>query len=78
MTKKLRIKKETNSPKTPENPVSSPRFDTLYQRIIDEFGKGYSLSHLRNMRRFYLVYQNQIRQTVSGELVFQPTLSWSI
>lgn len=78
MAKKLRIKKEISSPKTRGNPRSSRHFDTLYQRIIDEFGKGYSLSHLRNMRRFYLVYQNQIRQTVSGELSFQLTLSWSI
>lgn len=40
----------------------------LSERLTYEFGKGYSISNLRNMRRFYLVYQNQIRQTVSGEL----------
>lgn len=49
----------------------------LSERLTYEFGKGYSISNLRNMRRFYLVYQNQIRQTVSGELVFEPRLSWS-
>lgn len=39
------------------------------ERLTAEFGKGYSIRNLRNMRRFYLMFQ--IRQTVSAEL------SWS-
>lgn len=49
----------------------------LAAKLTHEFGKGYSISNLRNMRRFYLVYQDQIYQTVSGEFVFEPRLSWS-
>ncbi|MCC8368539.1 MAG: PDDEXK nuclease domain-containing protein [Rickettsia endosymbiont of Oxypoda opaca] len=47
----------------------------LSKKLRYEFGKGYSVSNLRNMRKFYLAYQNQIHQTVSGE--FEPKLSWS-
>ncbi|MCD7922644.1 MAG: PDDEXK nuclease domain-containing protein [Clostridiales bacterium] len=39
------------------------------ERLTAEFGKGYSIRNLRNMRRFYLMFQ--IRQTASAEL------SWS-
>lgn len=49
----------------------------LSERLSHEFGKGYSVSNLRYMRQFYLVYQDQIRQTLSGELLFEPRLSWS-
>lgn len=41
----------------------------LSERLTEEFGKGYSIRNLRNMRRFYLAYP--IRQTLSAEL------SWS-
>lgn len=41
----------------------------ISERLTAEFGKGYSIRNLRNMRRFYLMFQ--IRQTVSAEL------SWS-
>ncbi|MGV8947787.1 MAG: PDDEXK nuclease domain-containing protein [Candidatus Paracaedibacter sp.] len=51
--------------------------EKLSERLLHEFGKGYSISNLRNMRQFYLTYQNQIHQTLSGEFIFQPTLSWS-
>lgn len=47
----------------------------LSEKLIAEFGKGYSVSNLRNMRKFYQVYQDDIHQTASGE--FEPKLSWS-
>ena len=47
----------------------------LSEKLIAEFGKGYSVSNLRNMRKFYQVYQDEIHQTASGE--FEPKLSWS-
>ena len=41
----------------------------ISERLTSEFGKGYSVRNLRNMRTFYLTFQ--IRQTLSAEL------SWS-
>ena len=41
----------------------------ISERLTAEFGKGFSVRNLRNMRRFYMMFQN--RQTVSAEL------SWS-
>lgn len=41
----------------------------LSRRLTAEFGKGFSVQNLRNMRQFYRLFQ--IRQTVSSEL------SWS-
>ena len=41
----------------------------ISERLIKEFGKGFSVRNLRNMRRFYLAFP--IRQTLSAEL------SWS-
>ena len=41
----------------------------ISERLMPEFGKGFSIRNLRNMRRFYLMFQN--RQTLSAEL------SWS-
>lgn len=41
----------------------------ISKRLTDEFGKGYTVQNLRNMRQFYLVYQN--RYTLCSEL------SWS-
>jgi predicted nuclease of restriction endonuclease-like (RecB) superfamily len=49
----------------------------LSKKLTNEFGKGYSVSNLRNMRQFYLSYQDEIHQTVSGELLFIPKVSWS-
>lgn len=43
----------------------------LAASLTKEFGKGFSLSNLKYMRRFYLLYRdrtNQIGQTVSGQL----------
>ena len=41
----------------------------ISERLTKEFGKGFSIRNLRNMRRFYLAFP--IRQTLSAEL------SWS-
>ena len=41
----------------------------ISERLTAEFSKGYSISNLRGMRRFYLAFQKQ--QTLSAEL------SWS-
>jgi len=49
----------------------------LSEKLTKEFGKGYSVSNLRNMRQFYLSYQDEIHQTTSGELLFIPKVSWS-
>jgi predicted nuclease of restriction endonuclease-like (RecB) superfamily len=49
----------------------------LSKKLIKNFGKGYSVSNLRNMRKFYLNYQEKIHQTPSGESTFLPKVSWS-
>jgi len=36
--------------------------------LTDEFGKGFSLTNLKLMRKFYLTYRSEIGQTVSGFL----------
>ena len=38
----------------------------ISERLTKEFGKGFSIRNLRNMRRFYLAFP--IRQTLSAEL----------
>lgn len=43
----------------------------LSYELTKEFGKGYSVQNIKNMRQFYLMYQK--RQTMSSEFV----LSWS-
>lgn len=47
----------------------------LSQKLIKEFGKGYSISNLGNMRQFYLSYQEQIHQTESGEFTYLDAFS---
>ena len=42
-------------------------------KVLLEFGKGFSVDNLENMRRFYLIYSNS--ETLSRNLAF--TLSWS-
>ncbi len=42
--------------------------EILSKRMTVEFGKGFSLRNLRNMRQFYLVYKDRIRQTPFAEL----------
>jgi predicted nuclease of restriction endonuclease-like (RecB) superfamily len=41
--------------------------EELARRLTVEFGRGFSLTNLKLMRQFYLLYQKQIRQTLSGE-----------
>ena len=41
----------------------------LSEKLTEEFGKGFDVTNLRNMRRFYLMFP--IRETLS------PELSWS-
>lgn len=45
--------------------------NNLSYELTKEFGKGYSVQNIKNMRQFYLMYQK--RQTLSSEFV----LSWS-
>lgn len=50
--------------------------EKLAKTLTKEFGKGFSVTNLRQMRNFYLVYQK--RQTVSVELqVADFQLNWS-
>lgn len=44
--------------------------------LTDRLGKGYSVTNLKQMRQFYLVYSNdQISQTVSDQFKNLPTVS---
>lgn len=45
----------------------------LSERLTKDFGKGFSQRNLEQMRQFFLVYSNQIPQTLSAEF----SLSWS-
>ena len=39
----------------------------LSLRMTEEFGRGFSLTNLKLMRQFYLLYRDRIGQTVSGQ-----------
>lgn len=41
----------------------------LAERLTQEFGRGFARETIKNMRRFYLIYQDRISQTVFGQLV---------
>ena len=43
-------------------------FQYISEKLTAEFGKGFDVTNLRNMRRFYLMFP--IRETLS------PELSW--
>lgn len=58
----------------------------LSEKLTEQFGKGFSVSNLKNMRQFYLTYSEQsqflekefaklepIRQTLSSELIKKDT-----
>lgn len=49
----------------------------LSERLRSEFGKGFSVSNLEQMRQLYLTYNNRISQTPSGILENPFKLSWS-
>lgn len=38
------------------------------EHLLQEFGKGYSVSNLEYMRKFYLIFSDRIPQTLSGKL----------
>ncbi len=40
----------------------------LAGKLETDFGKGFSITNLKSMRQFYLVYKKRIGQTLSGEL----------
>lgn len=48
--------------------------ERLSKELNKEFGKGFSITSLKNMRFFYNTYQNQIRQSVTDEFF---KLSWT-
>lgn len=45
----------------------------LSERLTKDFGKGFSQRNLKQIRQFFLVYSNQIPQTLSEQF----SLSWS-
>lgn len=48
----------------------------LAQYLTKNFGKGFSVTNLKQMRQFYLVYESdQIGQTVSDQFANLPTVS---
>ena len=55
----------------------------LSQKLTAEFGKGFSVDNLENMRRFYKVYKksethSRISENAIPETVYRKfTLSWS-
>jgi predicted nuclease of restriction endonuclease-like (RecB) superfamily len=52
--------------------------EALARKLTKAFGKGFSVTNLRQMRSFYLVYgARQIRQTLSDEFKKRFKLSWS-
>ena len=54
---------------------------SLSEKLTAQYGKGFSISTLKDMRRFYLIYQNYapISHAVRGEsqLTFSSKLGWS-
>ncbi len=46
---------------------------SLSHRLTERFGKGFSVDNLENMRRFYLVYREEISETVSRKLASQKS-----
>ncbi len=42
--------------------------DKLSEALTAEFGRGFSRESLRNARKFYLIFQNRISQTLFTEL----------
>jgi len=48
----------------------------LAQYLTKNFGKGFSVTNLKQMRQFYLVYESdQIGQTLSDQFTNLPTVS---
>jgi predicted nuclease of restriction endonuclease-like (RecB) superfamily len=49
----------------------------LSKKLTKEFDKGFSVDNLENMRKFYILYINQISETVSRISLNSFKLSWS-
>ncbi|MCD8525466.1 MAG: PDDEXK nuclease domain-containing protein [Gammaproteobacteria bacterium] len=52
----------------------------ISEKLKQDFGAGFSVSNLKNMRQFYLAYQDRIRQEAPGEFgiaEFDANLSWT-
>ena len=47
---------------------SKELLSNISKKLMKEFGKGYSVSNLQYFRKFYMIYQGRIQQTLSGEL----------
>ncbi len=48
--------------------------ETISKALTKEFGRGFNVTSLRNMRLFYKTYENQIHQSVTDEFY---KLSWT-
>ena len=48
--------------------------ETISAELIKEFGKGYSVTALKNMRKFYSIYKNYISQSLTDEFY---KLTWT-
>ena len=48
--------------------------ENLSNELIKEFGRGFSVTALKNMRMFYTIYKNRIGQSVTDEFF---RLSWT-
>lgn len=58
----------------------SARLERLSEDLVDQFGRGFSVDNLENMRRFYLVYKHlPISETLSRKLPLPDLfpLPWS-
>ena len=52
------------------------RLQTLSDYLLTQFGKGFSVTNLKQMRQFYLIYgDDQISQTLSDQFKNLPTVS---
>lgn len=49
--------------------------EILSQELSREFGKGFSITNLKNMRIFYLIYKDKNRQSLTDE--FKWKLTWT-
>ena len=56
------------------------RMMSLAEKLLNEFGRGFSGDTLKNARKFYLIYKDRISGTVfsllNEDVPFQ--LSWSL
>lgn len=56
--------------------ISSRRIITLCiegRKLNAEFGKGFSVDTLENMRKFYVIYQNRISEKLYRNFAFEKS-----